>query len=208
MPEDKHARLQALLLDRKSKTPKGRASAPFPIILDADLAIALARAEQSRSVALEAIAEAEKEAAGDKRMGGTPKIDPALIEELTAAEASLAEAEAAADEATVQIVFTALKTGPFDELVKEHPPREGDETDQQFEYNRSTFPDALVRACATKVVDLDGDEIETDPLELIDGFSNGERITAQNVVNGLNQQAASVPFYNARSQSRQRNGAK
>jgi hypothetical protein len=212
---ERHARLQQKLLDRKSKEPKGRASIPFPIILDADLARKVGEAQRELTAAEAAIAAHRDEQAalaeegkGDRRVGSSSELPAELTERLDAAEQALEAADAAADEDMVQLVLVALKSDAYDELVKAHPPREGDKEDIESGVNRLTFPDALLRACATRVLDVDDDEIEMDIPDLIDGLSTGERQLARQVAQTVNLQSASVPFYNANSRSRRRNGAK
>lgn len=208
IPDERHAKLQALLQDRKT-SKKGRASRYLDLILDADLAEALALARQE-------LAEAEAERDDtfnetrktDRRQGGTVPIDPVITERVEAAQAAADDAQTAADEATVRIVFVALKNDEFDQLTKEHPPRDSNEEDLEVGYNRDTFPDALMRACAAKVLDLDGNLLDVDPGDVIDGMSNGERVLACQVSNAVNMRVASVPSYGASSQSRQRSAGK
>lgn len=216
MPKnDKHDRLQRLLLDRKSKEPKGRASIPFPIILDADLSRKVNEAQAELTAAHAAIEEHREEQAelaeagkGDRRMGSKTSIPDELTERLEKAETDATAADDEADEAMVQLVLVALKSDAYDELVKAHPPREDNADDAKSGVNWLTFPDALLRECATRVLDGDDDEIEMDLTDLIDGMSTGERQLARQIAQTVNLQSASVPFYNARSQSRRRNGAK
>jgi hypothetical protein len=216
MSKDKHARLQQLLLDRKSKEPKGRASVPFPIILDADLAVAVNQAQQDLDAAQGAIdkykadqAKAREEGTGDRRHGSKASAVPKeLTDALAEAEKRVEEADAAADAAMVQLVLVALKSDEYDELTKLHPPREGDKKDAEDGVNRETFFAALLRDCATKVLDADDDEIEMDIDDVIGGMSHGEREVAFVAVRNLNMQMASVPFFSAKSQARRRKGAR
>jgi hypothetical protein len=202
-------KMQQLLKDRQSPKGKGRASAPMPIMLDADLAVDLEQAKNRYANAESEVAEQEKAAAGDKRVGGGKPPDLAEAQKtLTAAQKALDEAQEAADEHTVQLVFTALKADEFDELIKQHPPRDDDEGDQSRGYDRSTFPTALLVASPATVVTLDGDPFGLDPAEVISGMSHGEKDLARSVVLGLNVQTFSVPFSAANSRSRQRSGGK
>ena len=137
--EDKHDRLKALLQDRKSPTPKGRATRPMQLCLDTELSMDLEDAETDLAAANE-VAEAAAVGA-DKRAGGKIAIDPALTKRVKDAEKAVAEAEAAVDAASVIITFAALKHDEYDELLKAHPPREGHELDTLSDFNRETFPD-------------------------------------------------------------------
>jgi hypothetical protein len=203
MPD--HSALQQLLQDRKTST-KGRASKWMNICLDAKLSMVLALAEQELAETKSAVAVAELSA--EKRAGGTVAVDPELTKKVTAAEKAVAAAEKAADAATVTVTFTALKSHDYDELLKLHPPREGNERDQATDVNQETFPDALMLASATKVEDSDGNIIEMDLEELLGTLSNGERIVACQVANDVNLRTLSVPFSDANSQSRQRSGSR
>lgn len=207
MPDIDH--LQQLLRDRQSAKGKGRASAPLPIVLDADLAVDIEQAKIAYANAQSEVAQLEKEAAGDGRVGGakSPKLSEAQ-KALEAAKKRVDEAQAAANDVTVQLVFTALKSDEYDRLLKEHPPREDDEGDKQRGFDYSTFPDALLTVSPAKVVDIDGDPLELDAAEIIAEMSHGERDMARSVVMGLNVQTYSVPFSVANSQSRQRSGGK
>lgn len=202
-------RMQQLLRDRQTPKGKGRASAPMPIMMEADLAIDLEQAKNLLNVATNAVADEEKKAAGDQRQGGgTPPDLAAAQKELAAAQKAVDEAQEAADEVTVQIVFTALTDDDFDQLLMQHPPRDDDEGDQTRGYNRATFGRALLAASPAKVLTLDGDPFDLDPAETLAGMSHGEKDLARSVVLGLNVQTFSVPFSAANSRSRPRSGGK
>jgi hypothetical protein len=202
MPD--HSALQALLQDRKTST-KGRASRRMDICLSAPLSMTLALADQELQAVEAAIKTAEENA--DKRAGGKVAIDPELTKRKKAAEKAVADAEAAVDAASVTVTLTALKAADYDALLKEHPPREGNERDAANDVNNDTFPDALVLACATKVEDADGNIVEMDFAELFSTLSNGERIAACQAANEANLRTLSVPFSDANSRSRQRSGS-
>jgi len=216
MPENaKHARLRELLNDRNSKEPKGRASIEFPIILDAALSLEVSLAQQHLAAVNGAIethqreqAQAKEDGKGDRRVGSKTTIPADLKNQLDAAQVRADAADEAADDAMVQLVLVALKSEQYDELIKAHPPREDNADDAKNGVNVHTFPDALLRACATKVLDDEDAEIEMDLTGLIDGMSSGERQVARQAAQQINVQVATVPFYNANSQSRRRNGAK
>ncbi|MFC0623237.1 hypothetical protein [Kribbella deserti] len=206
-----HDRLQALLQDRKSKAPKTRATAPFPLVLDANLAIARARAEQTLDLVKAEYQDAEQARSGedaDVRQGGRAPIDPALTKALREAEKAHAEAAAAADEVTVHIILVALSDDEYDKLAKEHPPRKDNTDDAEHGWNIETFPGALTKACAARVTDAEGNLLDTDPGELIDTLAKGEKQTAYSVCVGLNSQVTSVPFSRANSHTSQRSGGK
>jgi hypothetical protein len=204
MPEDpKHTALQALLQDRKTST-KGRASRQMALCLSTELSMDLADAERELAKAKQAVTDAESTA--DRRAGGKLAIDPELTKQVTAAEKSVAAAEVKADAASVIITLTALKAADYDVLLKDHPPREDNELDALVDYNRDTFPDALMEASALKrVEDADGNLIDMDVADLIATMSNGERTLACQVSNDINLQQSS--FSDAKSQSRQRSGS-
>jgi hypothetical protein len=204
MPEDpKHANLQALLQDRKSST-KGRASRRIAICLSTELSMDLEDANGELADANEAVVEAEKTA--DRRAGGKLAIDPELTKRVKAAEKAIADAEAAVDAASVIVTFAALKADAYDELLKQHPPREGNDRDALYDYNGAEFPDALMLASASKKVeDADGNLVDMDVAELIDTMSNGERTLACQVALDVNLRQSS--FSDAKSQSRQRSGS-
>jgi len=202
MPD--HTDLLALLQDRKKST-KGRASRKMTICLDEELAIAHAEAEAELAAANAAVKYAEDHA--DKRAGGKVAIDPALVKEQKAAERAVADAKTAMDAKSLVLTFTALKSADFDALQAEHPPREGNEADAASQHNVDTFPDALMRASATKVTDVDDTILDTDIDDVIDGLSNGERIIACQVANGVNDRTASIHFSDAVSRNRRRSGS-
>lgn len=204
MPEDpKHAALQALLQDRKTST-KGRASRRIAICLSTELSMDLEDANEELGEANKAIAEAEKTA--DRRAGGKLAIDPALTKRAKDAEQAVTDAEAAVDAASVIVTFLALKAADYDELLKKHPPREGNERDAIYDYNESEFPDALMLASASKhVEDAEGNIIDMDVVELIDTMSNGERRLSCRLSTDVNLRESS--FSDAKSQSRQRSGS-
>jgi hypothetical protein len=203
------AKVQALLQDRKSPKSKGRASAPLPIVMDADLAVDLAQARQELANAEYAITEwAKKVTEGDHRQGGKPKPPADMNKRVAAAQERVDELKAEADEVTVLVVFVAMPADQQDELEKLHPPREGNKADEEQGINLDTFPRARMRECAAKVVDFDDNVLPLDPIEIVDGMSTGERGLAIQVVNGISSQVASVPFFDASSQSRQRSGGK
>jgi hypothetical protein len=209
MPEDikqteQHARLQALLQDRKSPTPKGRPSRPMAVCLDAELSMDLEDADRELAAAKEAVAEAEANA--DTRAGGKVAVDPDLTKRVKDAEKTVAAAEKLVDAASVIVTFTALKAEDYDKLKDQHPPREGNEYDQMTEYNRETFPDALMAASALrKVKDADGNLVDMDVDEIIATMSNGERTMACRVSNDLNLRDST--FSEANSRNRQRSGS-
>lgn len=202
MPD--HEALRALLQDRKTST-KGRATRRMDVCLSSPLAMTLALAEQDLAIAKAAIAAAE--ASAEKRSGGKVPIDPELEQRKQDAEQAVAEATAAAEAATVTITFTALKAKDYDALLKEHPPREGNEIDAENDRNESTFPDALMYASATKVEDADGNLIDMSVAELLGELSNGERIIACQAANSVNDRTVNVHFSDAKSPSRRRSGS-
>jgi hypothetical protein len=205
MPD--HSALQEMLQDRKSST-KGRITLPMNIILQANLALDVNNAERALEAAKGAVDEAEKAADGDKRAGGTPAIDPLLTAAVDEAQAAFDAAEEAAAAATVKVVFTALKGDDYDALVKQHPPREGDEGDAAEGYNRSTFPKALMYESATKVLDRDDELVDMDTTDLLGTLSPGERLFAETIAAQANVRTTAVPFSVAGSQSRQPSGGK
>lgn len=203
-PEDKHAQLKSLLQDRKSQTPKGRASRRLAVCLATDLSMDFEDAEQELANAKEALAEATANA--EPRAGGKVGIDPALTKRVKDAEKAVAETEALVDAASVIITFTALKAADYDVVHKEHPPREGNERDAVFDYNEATFPDALMlKSASPKVEDADGNLVDMDVHELIDTMSNGERTLACRVAIDVNLRQSS--FSEAKSLNRQRSGS-
>jgi hypothetical protein len=201
MPD--HETLRSLLQDRKSST-KGRASRRMAICLSAELSADLRDAEEDLAAAKQALAEAAKTETA--RAGGRVPTDPALQKKADDAEKAVAAAEKAADAASVVITFTALKAHEYDDLLKEHPPRADNDLDRLSDYNRDTFPDALMaKSASAKVEDNDGNLVDIDIADLIDGMSNGERIVACQVAGGVNDQTSS--FSEAKSQHRPRSGS-
>jgi hypothetical protein len=202
MPD--HSALQALLQDRKTST-KGRASRWMDVCLVANLAKTLALAEEDLAAA-HAVADNAAENA-DKRAGGKVAIDPELTKQVKAAEKAVAEAQVAVDAASVTVTFTALKANDYDELLKQHPPREGNQMDAMGDRNQATFPDALMLASATKVEDAEGNLVDMDATELLETLSDGERIVACRVANEVNGKSLSVPSSDANSRNRPRSGS-
>ena len=173
------------------------------ICLSEPLAAKLADAEEDLAAANAAVEEAQKHA--DVRAGGKVAIDPDLDKRVKAAEKAVAEAEADVDAASVVVTFTALKAADYDELLKEHPPREGNELDALRDANQATFPDALMLKSATKIEDADGNLVDMDIADLIGTLSNGERILACQVANDVNLRTST--FSEANSQHRRRSGS-
>lgn len=206
MPEvDHHEHLRALLQDRKSSTKAkgGRASRRMAICLEADLAEDLEDADQELAAAKEDLAKAEANA--DVRAGGRVAVDPELTKRVAKAEKAVAEAVAAADAASVFITFKALRAEVYDEVQKEHPPRDGNELDLLSDFNRDTFPDALMRKSALPTVeDVNGRPVAMDVQEVITEMSDGERNTGCRTALEVNGRASS--FFEANSHSRQRSG--
>lgn len=202
--EDRHARLKMLLQDRRSPTPKGRASRPMALCLDTELSMDLEDAEEELAEAKQAVDEAETMA--EPRAGGKVGIDPALKKRAATAEKAVAEAETAVDAASIIITFAALKADEYAALLTEHPPREGNDRDAAFDYNEDSFPGALMAECASKIIkDAVGNLVEMDIADVIEGMSDGERKVACAVSLNLNQRTSS--FSDAKSQSRQRSGS-
>lgn len=200
MPEGKHDKLQQLLQDRKS-SKKGRAFRPMAICLDADLSMDLEDAERELAAAKKAADEAT-----EIRAGGKVSTDPEMAKRVTAAEKAVTEAEALVDASSVIVTFAALKAHDYDELLKEHPPREDNEYDKLDDYNRDTFPDALMAASASKnVKDADGDLVDMDVADVLAEMSSGERNLACQVSFDVNNRQSS--FSEAKSRSRQRSGS-
>lgn len=207
MPD--HARLQQLLQDRKSKTKNvGRPSRQLRFCLDNDLAQERAEAEQKLAEAKAELDAATAEAQADKRAGGRVRVDAAITKLHKDAEDAAEKARTAADEDSVVVTFTAVQSEDYDELVTEHPPREGNEDDAKNAVNGATFPGALMRASISAITDIDGATVDMDPDDLVAGFSNGERIIAINASNEVNLRITSIPFSDASSPRRQASGSK
>jgi hypothetical protein len=196
---ERHQRLQALLQDRKAK--KGRASRVVHVCLDASLAADLAEADAELAMVRSTVEDAEKARAGDKRQGGKVPLDPDLQRQLKAAEAKVDAAKDAVAEATVTITVSALPADEFDELLKKHPPRDGNDDDKEFGADREAFCDALLLNGATKVTDRDGTLVDIAFAELLPELSSGERQLVRNMALEVNQRVASIPFSVAKSSS-------
>lgn len=202
---DQHVRLKQLLQDRRSPT-KGRASRRLNVCLDASLAAAVAEAQQKVTEAENDIAAHNEQHKGDIRQGGKIPVPQDLTDRLAEAERALEEAEAEADEATVSVLFVALKSDDYDKILKEHPPAEGNDADKEFGANRETFLAALMAACAQRV-EHNGEIIDMEPGEVLDTLTSGEKSIAHTVALEINLRSNStVPFSGANSQSRQRSG--
>lgn len=169
MTETRTQRLAALLRDR-GQTGKGRASRSIDVTLDVGLVEAVIVAEQ-------ALADLPEKATAKRRRE---------------AQAAMAAARSAADDATLRLTVTALCSDDFDDLVRRHPPRPSEPRDLAVDHDRSTFPDALLRASATRVTDLDGVPLDVSTDDVIDRLSNGERVVACRVSNGVNNFTESV----------------
>ena len=198
MPD--HSALQALLQDRKTST-KGRAFRPMAICLDTELSMDLEDAAAELAVAKETAA-----ATTETRAGGKVSTDPEMDKRVKAAEKAVADAEALVDAASVIITFAAMKADEYDELLTEHPPREGNEMDALSDYNRDTFPDALMAKSASgRVKDADGNIVDMNVTDVIATMSSGERNVACKVSFEVNNRSSS--FSDAKSQNRQRSGS-
>lgn len=205
MPD--HTRLQQLLQDRKSPS-KGRPSRTLRVCLDNDLAQDRAEAEQELAQAKAELDAATEAAKADKRAGGRVAVDAKIRKQFTDAEAAAEAARAAADEASVVLTFTAVKSDDYDELVTQNPPREGNEDDAKEGVNGVAFPMALMRASISKVTDTEGNIVEMDVDDIVATFSNGERLISMSASNEVNLRITSIPFSDASSPRRQASGSK
>lgn len=202
MPDHDH--LLELLQDRKSSTKTGRASLRMAICLEADLSADLEDAELELAAVKEAAAVAA--ASEPARAGGKVPIDPEMQKRVDAAEKAVAAAVKAADAASVFITFTALRAHDYDALLKEHPPRDGNDVDKLRDFNSETFPDALMAASASKKIeDVEGKPVAMDIEDIITEMSNGERAVGCQTALEVNGRTSS--FFEAKSQSRQRSGS-
>ncbi|MFD6343619.1 hypothetical protein ACFWF9_02690 [Streptomyces roseolus] len=122
-------------------------------VAEASLALAKARADAARK-AEEAGAPIDRR---DAWIDGHPEV--------LAADAQLAQANAALEDATITLTFRALPRPAWEALLKDHPPTE-DGADQGHEYNVETFPAALISASST-----DGMTVE-EAQELLDSWSD------------------------------------
>lgn len=205
--DERHQRLQALLTDRKAK--KGRASRVAYVCLDADLSFKLAEAEQELDVIREQVDADAKEKAHDRRLGGGGVApDPDLQSSLLAAEQKAAAAQDAADEVTVAITITAVPADEFDELLKKHPPRDGNEADQRFGAHVNTFCDALLLGGVTRIADRDGNLVDVSFDELLPTLSSGERQAVRGAALEANQRTASIPFSVSKSSNDRGSGGR
>lgn len=128
------------------------------------------------------LADAEAAAARDKRLNSVGDVQ-AIGDKITAVQDQMR-----AD--TIVFRMRALSRKVWAELIKKHPPRQGNDDDQQLGYNVDTFMVALIKASTYVPDDLD-DETWADLLD--------ERITEwqfaqlQNTALALNVRKVDVP---------------
>lgn len=145
-----------------------------PICLETDLQDQFEELEQRL---LEAQAADEQ----DKRLGSGAKVRE-LAKQIEDVRQQMLDH-------VIDIKMQAVPKRRWTELVKAHPPRDGDKDDEVFGYNTATFFDAAIRACTVEP-QLD-DETWTVLLD--------EKVTARqyqdlyNAVLALNVRRVSVP---------------
>lgn len=215
--EQRHAKLQSLLQDRKAK--RGRASRVAYVCLDADLSTELAIAQGELDSINNDIEIAkhvdvsEDEAKADRRAGGSPTpaetiVPQDLLDKQAAAEQKVKDAEDAADEVTVGLTITALKSDEYDELYKANPPEDGNKDDEKIGAHYVTFTDGLVLGGITKVADRDGNPVDIDVEALVRSLTWGERQVLRGVALDVNRRTISVPFSVTKSSTTQGSGSK
>ncbi|MFJ4910653.1 hypothetical protein ACIQCR_34810 [Streptomyces sp. NPDC093249] len=124
-------------------------------VADAALQLAKARADAERAAEESGVAGGRRE----EWIEGQPDV--------LAADALLAQANAALEEETITVTFRALPCPAWETLLQDHPPTE-EGADKGHEYNVDTFPAALVSASST-----DGMTVE-EAQELLDAWGDAD----------------------------------
>lgn len=135
-----------------------RATKTVPILVDskdAERAAHLVLAEKERRLALE-----RERAAAEKKGSVTRKIN--------ACRADMDALEDVIAEGVVTVTVQALPWAAYRRLLKEHPPRPGDEYDSELGYNEETFLRALLTVATVDAVDHAGDPWPIDFDALLD----------------------------------------
>lgn len=132
------------------------------------------------------LAEVRAREATDKRLGSGAESRQ-IAEQITALQAEMAE---------YVITFELGAVGPkaWDALLREHPPREGNQDDSMLGHNVEAFSDAAIRACTISPT-LD----DEDWAELLGSDDRDGKLTPKqyadlnNAVMALNIRTISVP---------------
>ncbi len=116
----------------------------------------------------DAVAEAAALRAEDKRIalaaaGG--RDDRPRIEEIRARLGVLQETITSGQ---IHVTVTALSAGAYRNLLKNHPPKDGDALDEKVGYDTDSFGADLIRAATVTAVDHAGQPYPLDVDELLD----------------------------------------
>lgn len=121
---------------------------------DAVAEVAKLRAEEKR-LTLE-----QARAASSKRAPITRKVNKVRAE--------LAEREAVVATGQIHVTVTTLSAGAYRNLLKNHPPKDGDALDEKVGYDTDTFGAALIRSATVSATDHAGQPHPLDLDELLD----------------------------------------
>lgn len=129
-----------------------RPTAEVPLTLDAKTA-ARRKWDELASRERRLIVEREKAETG-KRTPITRKIN-ACRKEMDTVAADIAAGQ-------VLVTVSGVSRGQYRDLLKQHPPKDGDELDKRVGYNMDTFGGGLIRAATLSAVDAAGKPVPLD----------------------------------------------
>jgi hypothetical protein len=128
------------------------------------------------------LAEVEAQQAGDKRLNSGGAADKIGQQIATVQDQMRGD--------TIVFRLRAKSKRAWNDLLKEHPPRKGNETDETLGYNPDSFMPAAIRACTYSPDDLD-DALWEDLLD--ERLTEHQYASLQNAVMALNVRQVSVP---------------
>lgn len=135
-----------------------RATATVTITIDA---------HSEAVAALDAARRDEKRLSVELARTAKGKTGP-VTRKLNAARAEGEAQQAIIDSGKWHVRVRTLGAGAYRNLLKNHPPKDGDELEQKLGYNADTFGAALIRATTVNAVDHAGELVDLDLDALLD----------------------------------------
>ncbi len=118
------------------------------------------------------------------------KLERATLEQLLAKPPRTVTVEVSVGDAKATMLFRALGSKEYDDLIAKHPPTKKDKDDGGV-WNTETFPPALIAASSLdpKITDEESEKIWESP-----DWSRGELFDIFTRLVRLNQEGLDVPF--------------
>lgn len=144
----------------------------------------------------ESVLAAMKEDTGDRRLSSNPVAE--VDADIKTVDAELSRARAAADDATIVVVFRRLQPAHYERLVQSC--RRDDGT-----VDSAGFADLLCRECYVRTTSIDDEDLELSWDELVEkALSHGDSDHLFTMLLAHNQSSVALPFSPRRSASRGR----